>query len=681
MPDRFWVGGTGTWDGTAGTKWSATSGGSGGASIPTTADDVYFNANSNTASAITVTIATGNTGARSINCTGFTRTIVGSVPITVAGSITLSSAMTFTFTDVVTITGTGTLTTAGKTFGGLTVEGTGITVTLNDALTTNASRDITVTRGTFNTGNFNVTTRALLSNNTNTRTITLGSSTLTLSGITSVDFTTTLGLTFNAGTSQINLSAATASLIGGSQTFRNVSFTSTNVGIRQITGTNTFNNLTLNCQTTGLSELSIAANQTVNGTFTAQTFSPVERGFVRSSVLHTARTITANAISATDCDFRDITLAGAAAGASPTRAGNCGNNSGINFPASKTVYRVGSNTTWGGSSSWASVSNGTGNNTNFPLPQDTAVLDNSMSASTITIAGYNISGIDASTRTSALTLNHSSSSAFYGMYHPGGTGITISGTTEQTFTGGFTQTITCLGKTITFPIVINKIIESSFTLASAFTSSNYIIFSQGTVNAATFNFTAERFTSNNSNVRTLTMGSGLWTLTGVGTGAGSPWSLQTTSMTVNTGSADILLSNNSTSARQFGGGAGVTYNRLTIGGNTGTSNTTISSGPTFNELASTKTVAHTISAQNPLNVNNWLVAGSAGNLVTVAGFTLNLTNVTNNIDYLAVQSLTVSNPNRFYVGANSVNNGNNTNVIFTATPTGGQSTSNMLLLF
>ena len=237
MPDRVWVGGTGTWDGTAGTKWSATSGGSGGASVPTTADDVFFNANSNTGSAITVTIATGNTGARSINCTGFTRTIVGSVPITVAGSITLSSAMTFTFTDVVTITGTGTLTTAGKTFGGLTVDGTGITVTLGDALTTNASRDITVTRGTFNTGDFNVTTRALLSNNSNTRTITLGSSTLTLSATTPIDFTTTTGLTFNAGTSQINLSAATASLIGGSQTFRNVSFTSTNVGIRQITGT------------------------------------------------------------------------------------------------------------------------------------------------------------------------------------------------------------------------------------------------------------------------------------------------------------------------------------------------------------------------------------------------------------------------------------------------------------
>jgi hypothetical protein len=42
MADRYWVGGTANWDATAGTKWSATNGGAGGASVPTAADDVYF---------------------------------------------------------------------------------------------------------------------------------------------------------------------------------------------------------------------------------------------------------------------------------------------------------------------------------------------------------------------------------------------------------------------------------------------------------------------------------------------------------------------------------------------------------------------------------------------------------------------------------------------------------------
>jgi hypothetical protein len=41
MANRFWVGGTASWDGTAGTKWALTSGGAGGQAVPTSADDVY----------------------------------------------------------------------------------------------------------------------------------------------------------------------------------------------------------------------------------------------------------------------------------------------------------------------------------------------------------------------------------------------------------------------------------------------------------------------------------------------------------------------------------------------------------------------------------------------------------------------------------------------------------------
>lgn len=46
MANRYWVGGTAIWDSTAGTKWSTTSGGTGGASVPTSADDVFFDDNS-----------------------------------------------------------------------------------------------------------------------------------------------------------------------------------------------------------------------------------------------------------------------------------------------------------------------------------------------------------------------------------------------------------------------------------------------------------------------------------------------------------------------------------------------------------------------------------------------------------------------------------------------------------
>ena len=76
MADRYWVGGTETWNSTAGTKWAATSGGAGGESVPTIADDVFFDANST--GTVTISLGGGGTVAKSINCTGFVGTITGS---------------------------------------------------------------------------------------------------------------------------------------------------------------------------------------------------------------------------------------------------------------------------------------------------------------------------------------------------------------------------------------------------------------------------------------------------------------------------------------------------------------------------------------------------------------------------------------------------------------------------
>ena len=44
MALRYWVGGTNTWNGIAGTKWALTSGGAGGLAIPLVGDDVFFDA-------------------------------------------------------------------------------------------------------------------------------------------------------------------------------------------------------------------------------------------------------------------------------------------------------------------------------------------------------------------------------------------------------------------------------------------------------------------------------------------------------------------------------------------------------------------------------------------------------------------------------------------------------------
>ena len=73
---RYWVGGTANWDATAGTKWATTSGGVGGASVPTSADDVYFDAASG---AVTCTVAATSV-CRALDFTGFTGTFAGTSP-------------------------------------------------------------------------------------------------------------------------------------------------------------------------------------------------------------------------------------------------------------------------------------------------------------------------------------------------------------------------------------------------------------------------------------------------------------------------------------------------------------------------------------------------------------------------------------------------------------------------
>jgi hypothetical protein len=66
---RYWIGGSGDWNDQ--NHWSATSGGVGGACVPTVYDDVYFNAGSGfTAVSKTVTVNNGNAYCRNIDWTG-----------------------------------------------------------------------------------------------------------------------------------------------------------------------------------------------------------------------------------------------------------------------------------------------------------------------------------------------------------------------------------------------------------------------------------------------------------------------------------------------------------------------------------------------------------------------------------------------------------------------------------
>jgi len=347
MANRYWVGGTANWDGTAGTKWSATSGGAGGASVPTSADDVFFDGNSTG----TCTVSAGNTGAKSINCTGFTGGLTVSAAITLSGSLTLVSGMTYSASARITFNGTATITTAGKTMHAFTVNGAGITVGLGDAYSfSTAAASINITQGTFNTNNFNITGTSTNSNNiinisgTTTRAVNLGSSTLTFA-VNSGDVwnaSTTTNLTFNAGTSSFVFTGA-GTFQGGSLTYNNL--TMSNSGTKTINGANTFAALTLSGTTniTGSNTVTTLANGASPATFnfSSGTTTTITNWNVSGTagnlvLIRTATHTLSKASGTVSADYLDIfgsTATGGATWYAGANSINSGGNSGWIFTA------------------------------------------------------------------------------------------------------------------------------------------------------------------------------------------------------------------------------------------------------------------------------------------------------------------------------------------------------------
>ena len=113
----------------------------------------------------------------------------------------------------------------------------------------------------------------------------------------------------------------------------------------------------------GASTITIAGNSVTN------------RILVQSSVLGTARTITAAVAVPSNCDFMDIIGAGAATW-SGTSLGDCLGNSGITFtPAATQYYQTAVSASWSDATKWFLGSNGTGGAGRVPLPQDNVVFD------------------------------------------------------------------------------------------------------------------------------------------------------------------------------------------------------------------------------------------------------------------------------------------------------------------
>ena len=467
MSTFYWVGGTGAWDTVNAANWASSSGGAGGAGIPISTDDVIFNSSSN-ATAYTVTIGAG------VSIQDWTVagpltgdvTFAGTSGITITGSLlwpVTGMVRSYTGTTTFSSTSTGkTITTNGKTFGAaVTITGVGGAWTLGSAFTHSAGGFFRIENGaTLDTANYNVSSPSIIWSDA---TVNLGSSTVTIS-VSGNNFQIYGNFVLNAGTSTFSFSASSVNMIAPPLTYYNMQFTAPQAGTINISAGNTFNNLSFSSRNaTGLKFISIQGNQTVNGTLSFNDSGGVSnrRGFVYSDQINVQRTFTAAALGAgiVNYDFRDIAIAGVASPLTGTRIGDCGGNSGITADTPKTVYW---NTAAGGSwsaTAWATTSGGAANANNFPLAQDTVIIeDTGLNASaTVTVdQQWNMPALNFSTRTLAATFATGSFSLFtYGNVTLDAN-VALTGTGTLTFTKrSSTQTITSNSVSFARPITVS----------------------------------------------------------------------------------------------------------------------------------------------------------------------------------------------------------------------------------
>jgi hypothetical protein len=507
MAARYWVGGTATWDGTAGTKWALTSGGAGGQAVPTSSDDVYFDSGSGTC---TVTVS-GTRVCKTLTVSSTSITIQGtSTPqVSVYGNFSLVSGMTWTTgTIIVRVYATGTFTTNGATIYRLTMATVSITVTLGSHLT---ATNIYHQNGTFNLGGYNVTCSGFTNNSsTSTRVLTMGTGTLKCT----LSFTesSATGLTVNCNTSKLQLSGSSSSFNSRGKTFYTVEIDSTSTF--NIAAALTCTNLNIVSAGTTAPKVYLSANVTVTGTFTVTGQSSSDPCWVYS--LTTAYTISAATVSLTDACFGAITASGTASPFTGTRISLNKTCTNITASTPKTVYWVGNTgTLTDPANHWATSSNGTPGVNNFPLLQDTGVFDAASfsTTSTVTNSVVNYCGqLDFSAIDCSVTFDCTNSLRLRG-FIGNSTYLTVTVTSGKNinFYGVDNGTLTSAGTGFnSAPLYIEKYgatLTLGGDLGSVSTPIGDFAITSGTFATANYDIYGElSFSSSNSNTRTLSLG-------------------------------------------------------------------------------------------------------------------------------------------------------------------------------
>lgn len=599
MANRYWVGGSGTWDVSSTANWSLTSGGAAGASAPTTADFANFDANSGTAATITVasTAVAGNTGISKSD-----------IIISLAGNAQLSTSA---------ITGS-----------------------------------VVLTAGTLTLNNFTLTTARFSSDNSNTRTINFGTGNIDLiapASVTILNFATATGFTWT-GTGGFTRNQAAAATISFGSTAGGNATTAVNLtinsGASDLTITTRSHLKTLNftgSTSTVTGVVTLYGNLTLDSGGTYTGFSPT---------FTTTQTFTSLSKTLSDCEISGagitVTLSGDLT-VDPSRVFTLtqGTLDLAGFTLNTGIF--GSN-----NSNARSIAFGSGNialtsalsttilamsaATNFTVTGTGGFTRNQAAVATVEfgISGgspTNAPNLSVTAGSSALTITNGSyfknlsfsgsTSSVTGTSYVAGN-LTLGSGTYTSFTPYFygAGTITTNGKQIQSMYVDTG--ASTLTLADSITiySTNAVTLYSGTLNLAGFTISTYQFNSSNSSTRAVAFGTGNISAfsVSIATATGFTW----------TGTGGFIFSN----------GANITF---------GTTGGTVSNAPNVNILG-TSSATVTFTNGSYINILNFSTSSSfvSGAINVCGNLTLSASSsgIYNSFAPTFVNSASITNNNR-----------------------------------
>jgi hypothetical protein len=687
MADRYWVGGTGDWDATSTTNWSASSGGASGASVPTSADNVFFDANSNTGTgAFTVTMtvtgscfnftATGLDGAMTLSkgSSLIRLDVYGSFAVASNFAMNTASAGALRF---LATSGTQNITTNGVSIDCPVILGgsAGVVYQLQDNLT--ILQNCTLNTATLDLNNKILTSSSFTTSGSTARTIAFGSTgkivltgsgssvwsanpttNFSVTGTPIVDFTyagsvatsMTHVATAESQAISVNVTAGTYTFTISNSYILNLNFTGfagawTNSGTARIYGNLTVSSgMTVSTSTTTFSATSGPKTITTNGrTIDCPiTFDGVGGSWQLQDALTVGSTRTVTLTNGSlDLNGKTLTTGIFSGSNSNARTIAFGSTGKIVLVAGGSVWNFTTvtNLTVTGSRQVEQVYTGaTGTIINQGSGASTAVSF-SFTAGTHAIDISSLGILDLSFTGFSGTLNLGTRT-LYGSLTLSSAMTIGAGTSVTTFaaTSG-TQTITTSGKTIDFPLTFNGV-GGTWRLQDALTmgATRTLNLTNGTFDANGFNVTLTLF-SINAGTKTLTLGSGTWTVLGSGVSA---WNANTNVTGLTVSPSTGIISMNSASAKTFAGG-GLTWPTLNQGG---AGQLTIQQSNTFANITNTTQPATiTFTASTTQTVSAFGVSGTSGNLITlnttVAGTRATLSDAsgTNSVSYVSIKDI------------------------------------------